>query len=286
MTPEELIKLGRLQECLAELQNRVRKEPANARLRVFLFQVLAVMGEWDRAGDQLGVAAELDQENLLMAQMCQQAILCEKLRADIFSGKRSPLILGEPEPWMGMVVRAALMTAEGKHAAAEELRSQAFEMAPTVSGVIDLGTTHKDVKTESFEWIADADPMMGPMLEAMVDGKYFWVPWQRIKLLRLEAPTDLRDLVWAPGQVIWTTGAQQVVLIPARYPGSESGSWDDGVRLGRKTMFVDRGGWEGPVGQRLLATDGGEYALMDVRSVRLGADDGATIVDVDEVAES
>jgi type VI secretion system protein ImpE len=271
MTPEELLKQGRLDECLKAVENAVRKEPSSARHRVSLFQVLAVMGEWDRASDQLGVAAELDKDCILMSQMCTAALLCEKLRAEIFAGKRTPLILGEPEPWMGMVVQAAVMTAQGKHQAGEELRAQAFELAPAVAGEIDVGPKEGQTRTHAFEWIADADPLMGPMLEAIVDGKYYWVPLQRISLLRLEAPEDLRDTVWAPGQAVWTTGAQQVVLVPARYQGSESSRFDAGIRMGRRTEFVDRGGCEGPVGQRLLATDAGEFGLLETRAVRLGA---------------
>ena len=66
----------------------------------------------------------------------------------------------------------------------------------------------------------------------------------------------------------------QVGLIPVRYPGSESKKWDAPVRLSRRTQFVDDGaGGEVPVGQRMLATDAGEFSLLDVRSVRLGTDD-------------
>lgn len=274
MRAEDLLRLGRLDECLAELEVQVRKDPSNAKLRVFLFQVLAVMGEWERASNQLGVAAEMDKDNMLMAQVCQQAILCERLRAEIFAGERLPLVLGEPEPWVGMMVQAAVHTAQGNLDAGTALRNQAFEMAPTVPGELDTGKDEKAAQTHAFEWIADADPTMGPMLEAIVDGKYYWVPWQRIRLLRLETPSDLRDAVWLPGQVIWTTGAQQVVLIPARYPGSHLKKYDGAIRLGRRTEFTDRGGWEGPIGQRLIATDAGEFGLMDIRAVRLGPQDG------------
>ena len=61
---EQHLQEGRLQEALAELQNQVRKDPANPKLRTFLFQLLAVLGEWDRALTQLNVAGELDAANL------------------------------------------------------------------------------------------------------------------------------------------------------------------------------------------------------------------------------
>lgn len=267
---EDLLKQGRLEDCLKALEGDVRQNPADAKRRVFLFQLLSVMGQWDRALNQVSVAADLDESNKLMAQVAEKAILCERFREDVYAGKRSPLILGEPEPWMGLLVQAAMYTARGEHAAAAELRAQAFEQAPAISGEIRIGRSDDDVQTHPIEWVADADETMGPMLEAIVDGKYYWVPWQRIALLRLEPPSDLRDSVWLPGQVVWSAGGTQVCLIPTRYPGSHLAKYDGGVRLARKTEFVDRGGWEGPIGQRLLATDAGEFGLLDTRGVRLG----------------
>ena len=64
MEAEALVKAGRLEEALEDLQAGIRKDAANAKLRVFLFQVLSVMGRWDRALVQLNVAAELDAANL------------------------------------------------------------------------------------------------------------------------------------------------------------------------------------------------------------------------------
>ena len=68
MKYEELIKSGNLEEALSELENSVRANPADAGLRVVLFQLLSVMGNWERAMTQLNVAAEMDANNLLMAQ--------------------------------------------------------------------------------------------------------------------------------------------------------------------------------------------------------------------------
>ena len=47
MQADELVKAGRLDEALAALQQQVRDRPADAKLRVFLFQLLAVMGRWE-----------------------------------------------------------------------------------------------------------------------------------------------------------------------------------------------------------------------------------------------
>lgn len=270
MTPEELLKAGQIEQCLTEVEKRVRAAPADGKVRVMLFQVLAVLGDWDRAINQLEVTSELDAENQLMAQVYRAVMLCEKFREEVWLGKRAPLILGEPEEWLGMMVQAVTMDGQGKHEAASELRAKAFEAAPVTSGTIEVGPAEEGATPHAFEWIADADEALGPILEALVDGKYYWVPWNRIKMLRLEVPSDLRDTVWMPGQIVLASGGEKVALIPSRYPGSHKKSWDVGIRMGRKTEFVTDGGRERPIGQRMFATDAGEFALLETRAVKIG----------------
>ncbi len=261
MQAEELLRAGQLQEALVALEEQVRSDPADAKLRVFLFQLLAVMGDWERALSQLNVAAELDAINLLMAQVCRAALNCEALRAEVFAGKRSPLIFGEPEEWIGWLLQANQMIAEGKYEGAQKLRERAFEAAPAIAGSID---------NHEFEWIADADSRLGPALEAIVDGKYYWVPFTAIKRIRIEPPTDLRDMVWCPAQFTWSNSGEASGFIPTRYPGSES-SEDNAIQLARKTEWVEHpGGTYLGLGQRVFATDKDEFSLMQVRQVDLG----------------
>jgi type VI secretion system protein ImpE len=260
MEPEELLQGGQLGAALAALEEKVRADPADAKLRVFLFQLLSVLGDWPRALGQLNVAAELDPINLLMAQVCRVALNCEALRAQIFSGKRSPLVFGEPAEWVGWLVQANQMIAEGNFQASQRLREQAFDVAPAIAGSID---------GQRFEWISDADSRLGPVVEAIVDGKYYWVPFTAIKQIHIEAPTDLRDLVWLPTGFIWGNGGEASGLIPTRYPDSQA-SEDDAIRLARKTEWVERPAdtYLG-LGQRMFATDVGEFSLLQTRQIDL-----------------
>ena len=45
----DALRTGDLAQALADLQNDVRSSPDDPRHRVFLFQLLAVLGNWDRA---------------------------------------------------------------------------------------------------------------------------------------------------------------------------------------------------------------------------------------------
>ena len=52
-SPEELVAAGQPAEALKRLQERVREKPQDAKLRTFLFQLLCVVGQWERAQAQL-----------------------------------------------------------------------------------------------------------------------------------------------------------------------------------------------------------------------------------------
>ena len=248
MTPENMLKQGRLDEALQGLTAQVRSSPADAKSRVFLFQLLALLGQWERAQNQLTVSGELDPLNTLMVEAYGRALKGELDRVQVMAGTRSPSLIGEPSQWVALVLHALKLSAEGRHAQASALREQAFGEADAVAGTID---------GIPFEWLADADPRFGPCLEIVVNGGYAWVPFSRIRELKFDTPEDLRDKIWAPVQVTWTNGGQAVGFIPCRYPGSERVA-DSELVLGRRTDWdeLSDGSYVG-LGQRMLATDEG-----------------------------
>jgi type VI secretion system protein ImpE len=262
MQAEQLLREGRLDEALTQLQDEIRADPAKVELRAFLFQLLSVLGDWDRAMTQLNVSAEMDAGKLVLGEICRPALNAEALRASIFAGEKSPLVFGEPEEWVVWMMEANRLAAREEYAGAQELRERAFDAAPAIAGTVD---------GQPFEWIADADTRLGPILEAVVDGKYFWVPFPRVKAISIQPPAALWNVVWAQAQFIWANGGRSPGLIPARYVGTEAHE-DPLLRLGRRTEWIERdGGLFIGVGQRMLATDGGEYPLLEVRQITLNA---------------
>ena len=255
-----MLRSGDALGALARLKQDVRRSPRDVKLRVFLFQMFCLFGEWDRASTQLSVSAELDATCLPMAQAYRAAIRCEMLRERVFAGARTPTVLGRPEPWMSLLIEAMRVLAEGRAAEAAGLRDAAFAAAPAVSGQIDGA---------SFEWVADSDQRLGPMLEALVDGKYFWVPFQRLRSLVLEAPADLRDQVWMPARFVWANGGEAVGFVPTRYPGSASAGPE--LAASRRTEWREQDDWCLGIGQRVLVTDSAEVALMDLRLLEVAA---------------
>lgn len=260
MNAEELLQAGRLGEARAALEQTIRSNPEDAKLRVFLFQLLAVLGQWDRSLTQLRVAAQLDAINLWMAQVYGALLNCEMLRARVFAGEQTPLIFGQPAPWMGWLVQANILAAQGNYDAAAELRDKALEEAPAIGGTVN---------GEGFEWLADADSRLGPMLEAVVDGKYYWVPFGAIKAIEISDPKDLCDLAWVPAAFTWSNEGQAQGFIPTRYPGTEA-SEQDTLRLARRTEWIEKSAQTFfGLGQRMFATDAREYAMLEIRRIDL-----------------
>lgn len=260
MNGDDRLQGDNLEEALGRLQGTIRSEPAEPKHRIYLFQLLAVLGRWDRALNQLNVLEELDKETIPMVGTYRQAIQCEALRREIFAGERSPVIFGEPEEWTAFLLESLRLAVGGNHAEAEDMRARAFEGAPATSGTLD---------GEPFEWIADADSRLGPVLEVILNGKYVWVPFNRIAKVDVVAPVDMRDLVWMPAHFTWSNGGELVGLIPTRYPGTET-SEEPQHLMARKTDWIEVGSatYLGR-GQRMLTTDNGDHALMDIREIEL-----------------
>ena len=257
---EEHFRAGQLGPCLDTLQGEVRRNPADPKARVFLAQLLMIMGRWERAATQLSVLAEMDAQALPMVHAYRAAMQCERVRAAVFAGEKSPLIFGEPEPWVALLIQSLSLLAQGRTQDGADLRAQAFEAAPATAGTLN---------GVEFDWIADADSRLGPVLEVLLNGAYYWVPFHRIAHIGIDAPEDVRDLVWLPARFTWSNGGESMGLIPTRYPGSEAAE-ADALRLARRTEWSSIGAdaYAG-TGQRVLASSSAELSLLDVREITL-----------------
>jgi type VI secretion system protein ImpE len=256
---EEALHAGDPRAALAKLTEAVRAKPADPKLRTFLSQLLSVLGQWERAHTQLNVVAEMDKLAIPMRETVGHAIRCELLRAEVFAGRRTPVVFGQPEAWVAQLVESLKQQAEGNGQLAADLAAKAFEAAPTSAGTID---------GQRFEWLADADSRLGPVLEVCLNGHYTWVPFQHLAKIHFDEPEDLRDCVWMPAQLSFTNGGNSVALVPTRYVGSDKS--DDGlICLARKTEWQALPGEEryAGLGQRVLTSDAGDHDLMAIREI-------------------
>lgn len=267
MTAEDLLAAGDTRAALETLQARVRERAGDVTLRVFLFQLLCVTGQWQRALNQLQVCSEMDAGTLPMVNTYREALKCETVREAVFAGKTTPMVFGEPQGWVASLVEALQADARGDSDLAARLRSDAFDAAPATPGTMDGA---------AFEWIADADSRLGPVLEIIINGRYGWLPFAALRKVSVEAPADLRDLVWAPAHLELAGGGDTVALIPSRYADSAAQA-DSALQLSRKTEWLEIGPeqYRG-LGQRTLASSATEVGLLQVREIVLQATSSET----------
>lgn len=259
-SPEALLAAGDPSSALKALQQQIRSRPADAKLRTFLFQLMCVLDQWQRAHDQLKVCGELDAGTLAMVNTYSAALQCEAVREAVFAGRNLPHVFGPPTAWVALLAQALQLESQGHPAQAAALRAQAFEQAPTSPGAAD---------GQAFDWLADADSRLGPVLEVIINGRYGWLPLVHVRQIDIEPVVDLRDLVWVPVHIQFINGGETVALMPSRYPGSGAAA-DMALRMARKTEWVAMGAeqYKG-LGQRVLATDAGELGLLQVRKIVL-----------------
>ena len=272
-TPEELLAAGDPQGALKALQQKVRGNAADVRLRIFLFQLLAVLGQWQRAADQLKVCGELDAGTLAMVNTYHPALQCEAVREAVFAARTLPHVFGPPTEWVALLAQALKLDAEGQPDAAADQRAAALEQAEACTGTLE----DKD-GAQPFEWIADADSRLGPVLEVIVNGRYGWLPLVHVTEVTIEPVADLRDLVWAPAHLTFSNGGDTVALLPVRYAGTPVAEGGP-LAMSRQTGWVEMGGGTGiegaqqyrGIGQRVLATDAAEHGLLEVRRIVLAS---------------
>ena len=244
---------------LEKVKLEIKKNPSDAKLRMLYFQLLSVSGKWKDALAQLEIIAELgDNDAALMAMVYKPLPECEITREAVFHGKNDPLILGKPEKWLGMLVKASQLSIKSEHKAAAILRQEAYKESPAYAGTIN---------TEEFKWIADMDSRLGPVLEVIVNGKYYWTSFANIRSIKISAPTNLQDFVWCPAKFTWTNGGAVVGFIPSRYVDSSNANDDDLKFAGKTVWNKEYKDFYCGLGQRMFTTDRNEYSLLDVRDV-------------------
>jgi type VI secretion system protein ImpE len=245
-----------LAEQVAAAVDTIRANPQALAPRMALFQLDCVTGVWQRARAQLATMAKLDPEAALFAQLYERLIQSEGEREAVFAGRVPPVAVGEPSAWMAMLAKALEFEAKGDAASARDFRARALEEAPARPGSIDGA---------DFAWIMDADPRLGPTLEVVVDGNYRWLALENVLRLRAPPPKALRDAVWQKVDLTLANKSEIRAFVPVRYPGSASHP-NEAVQLARLTIWEnDEDETERGYGQRLLATDAGDRALLDLR---------------------
>lgn len=255
--PNELLRTGDLDGARAALVELVRSKPQDPPTRMFLFQLFAVLGEWDKAKLQLETLAKLSEGAAMLAVAYGQAIDAERIRNRAFQGEIDVHVHVGAAGWVNLLAQSIGCHCRGDHAHGNELRDAAFDQAGDTPGEID---------GIAFDWIANADARFGPAFEAIIGGTWGIVPFDAVERIECAGVRDLRDIVWFPVQVAFKSGQSVAAMLPARYPGTEI-SGNAAERLARATSWSDSAAGGTGIGQQIFSLSSGSD--VDLLSLRL-----------------
>jgi type VI secretion system protein ImpE len=245
---DALLRGGDLAGARAALVEIVRAHPSDEQARMFLFQLLAVAGEWSKARTQLQSLAQLSAAAQMLAVAYGQLLDAEAVRQSVFAGDVRIDVLANPDGWAKGLADAIQFFATGEIESGAAARDAAFDAAPDCTGTFN---------SQAFEWISDADSRFGPSFEIVIAGRYGLMPFDAIEQIRSAGPRDLRDLVWLPIELGMKSGQSIAAFLPVRYPGIET-SGDANIQLARATTWSSAPWGDQGAGQRLWTLSGNE----------------------------
>ena len=258
MNAEDSLKAGDIPAARAALAAELRNKPGDVRARQFFWQLLAIVGDLDKAETQLRALGGVQASAMMLGSVYMQTINAERLRIRTFSGEIAPKSLVGTEPWVSGMLDALAATI--RHEPGADARHEAaLAQAPASSGSIE---------GEAFEWLADADSRFGPMLECIIGADYGFIPFAAMNRIRAADVADLRDTVWRPAEISLRSGQSSMAFIPARYPGTTD-SDDSALVLARRTDWIVTDDLEIGLGQRLLATESRDLGVLETFDIRL-----------------
>jgi type VI secretion system protein ImpE len=258
MEAKELIAAGKLTEARAQLTDQVKKAPSDSRARTLLFQVLAFLGELDKAERHLDMIATLSPRSETGVQVYRDVVHAERQRRGVVNGTSLPGFVSGIPPYLDRFLTGWKKVRENALEEAHELFEQVEAERRTPRGVINGAT---------FEDFCDTDGFLSYVLEVIVHDRYIWVPFESIAELSVDQPRTLFDLLWIPAHLVTWEHLDLMCYLPVLYPESFIEE-DERIRLGRTTEWRKVGDslLKG-VGQHVYQAGDEDIALLEIREM-------------------
>jgi type VI secretion system protein ImpE len=254
-----LLESGNLTGAIESALTLVKANPTDASARIFLFELSAFAGDWERAKRQLDVIGHQDTTAMIGSKIYEQCVLAEGKRADVFSKGAKPEFLATPPDYIYGLLTANNRVIEGNLTEAREILDKVEAERPAFACKIN------GHEAEDFR---DYNDLTSVILEVIIKDSYCWVPFEQIEKITFTEPKSLRDHFWRQATMETDNGTNGDVFIPALYNNSWR-SGDDKIRLGKLTDWRDIGEdiYIGE-GTKLFAVGGGEHkTILDLQTI-------------------
>ena len=258
MTIKDLIKSGELADARAQLIEKVKTSPADSAARTLLFQVLILLGEFDKADRHLDTLAVQDKTANPAYFEYKNLLLAEKERLKVIKHDALPSFLPKTPVYFDIYYQAIKKLKEENLSEAVDLFQQVESHISPISGTIN---------GKPFDGIKNTDTTLAYFLETITHDRYVWIPFEEIREVIITPPKTLFDLIWIPASITTWEGLTMNCVLPVIYPNSSSHE-NDLIKMGKMTEWNSLGGhFVQGLGQQVFEIDGEDMALLEIEQI-------------------
>ncbi|MHC1742014.1 MAG: type VI secretion system accessory protein TagJ [Syntrophobacteraceae bacterium] len=258
MDAKELIRAGKLAEARNQLVAEVKAAPGDFNRRTLLFQVLCLLGEWDKAALHLNTVAAQNLKSEVAAQAYRNLVHAEKQREEVFTSGRRPAFMPEMPAYAEAFFQVWDLVSKDLIEDAESVYTSIIEKLPLPSGTLN---------SNPFAGFRDTHSFLSPFLEVFVHDRYVWLPIGAVRELTIAPPQTLFDTLWVSCHLTTWEGLAMNCFLPSLYPLSHRHE-DDRVKLGRMTDWKSAGGFfVRATGQHVFEVGEEDVNLLEIREL-------------------
>jgi len=261
MNTQEFYEAGQLDEAVSAAVAEVKRHPADAGKRTLLAELLCFTGDLERADKQLDAVGKTDPDAMIVIAMFRHLLRAETARREFYEEGHLPEFVGKPSEEMQLRLEASILIREDDPRGAAELLSKAEEMRPAVACECD---------GQAVDDLRDLDDLTGSFFEVLTsNGKYYWIPINRVETVEFHTPERPRELLWRPAHMVVRGGPDGEVFLPTLYAGSHAQS-DDRLRLGRFTDWIgEEGAPVRGIGQRMYLCGDQDRGMLELERISI-----------------
>jgi type VI secretion system protein ImpE len=259
MNARDYYATGQLKDAIAAQLAEVKQHPADSARRGFLCELLCFAGDLERVDLQLDTMGNQEPNLALGISLFRHLVRAEQARQEFYTTGRLPEFLEVPSPALKLHMQASIALREGKNQEAVQLLAAAEAQRPHPAG---------SCNGQAFTDLRDLDDLTASFFEVLTsNGKYYWIPTEKVESIEFHPPTRPRDLLWRRVRMIVHGGPDGEVYLPTIYAGSQADP-DERMRLGRATDW--RQASDAPVrgiGQRTFLVGDEARAILDMKEL-------------------
>lgn len=257
---KDYILQGQLQLAKEQLEKQLKDDPLSVEVRSVYVELLCVMGELEKADQQLDMMVRQHPECLLGAVNLRHLIRAQTARQDFYQGGVTATLFHKADDSYETLLELHLNLREGDIDTAQALAAKLESLRNSVQIEID-GTLVTELR--------DLDDSLGGYLELLgTDGKFYLVKFSEIESLELQPVSSTVEMVWRRVNIAIKNGPSGEAFLPLCYMSSTS----ELCIIGKETAWDERSDYlVTGVGQKMLLVNDQALPLGQIKHFQCAA---------------